>query len=126
VDGATLKALILFGHGARDPRWKQPFLRIQAMLAAQQPDVAVHLAFLEFMKPDLPELVAQLVAASCLDIRLVPVFLGQGGHVLRDLPQLIEQLRSEYPGLQLQCSPAVGEDEAVLAAIVGYCMKTLA
>ncbi len=120
-----MKALILFGHGARDPRWKQPFLRIQQMLCTHRPDLLVHLAFLEFMKPDLPELVGQLVAQSCLDIRLVPVFLGQGGHVLRDLPQLIEQLHSVYPGLQIQCSPAVGENDVVLATIASYCMESL-
>lgn len=119
-----MKALILFGHGARDPRWMVPFVKIQQLIQAQQPELAVHLAFLEFMKPGLPELVAQLVADGCLDMTLVPVFLGQGGHVLRDLPQLIEQLRGTFPKLQLRSTSAVGEDDVVLSAIASYCLKS--
>jgi sirohydrochlorin cobaltochelatase len=28
---------------------------------------------------------------------VVPVFLGQGGHVLRDLPLMVEELRQQHP-----------------------------
>jgi sirohydrochlorin cobaltochelatase len=119
---ATNSALILFAHGARDPRWAAPFVRLQQIIQSQQPQCRVELAFLEFMSPDLPALVAQLHAENCLDIRLVPIFLGQGGHVLRDLPQILAQLQAHYPQLRLQTLPAVGENEAVLMAIAEYCL----
>ena len=116
-------ALILFAHGARDPRWATPFVRLQQIIQSKQPQCRVELAFLEFMTPDLPTLVAQLHAENCLDIRLVPVFLGQGGHVLRDLPQILGQLQAQYPQLRLQTLPAVGENDAVLMAIAEYCLS---
>lgn len=119
-----MQTLILFAHGARDPRWAAPFLRLQQLLQ-QRADLAVHLAFLEFMTPSLPDLVAQLVANGQHEITLVPVFLGQGGHVLRDLPLLIEQLQTQYPQLQLHRAQAVGEDDSVLQAIAQYCMNEL-
>jgi hypothetical protein len=58
----------------------------------------VELAFLELMQPDLPTVVAQQVAAGSRRVTVIPVFLGQGGHVRRDLPQLLEQLRQAHPG----------------------------
>ncbi len=116
--------LILFAHGARDPRWAAPFLRLQQILQADG-KVAVHLAFLEFMSPSLPELVAQLLADGQHRMTLVPVFLGQGGHVLRDLPLLIEQLHAQHPQLQLHRAQAVGEDDSVLQAIAQYCLRAL-
>jgi len=122
---ANKSALILFAHGARDPRWAMPFQRLQAMTQASLPDVTVALAFLEFMTPSLPELAAQLVADGCENITLAPVFLGQGGHVLRDLPVLAEEIRAAHPGLQFKTVSAVGEDEAVLQAIRDYCLKLL-
>ncbi|MBC3906571.1 sirohydrochlorin chelatase [Undibacterium umbellatum] len=122
---ANKSALILFAHGARDPRWATPFQRLQAMTQASLPDVTVALAFLEFMTPSLPELAAQLVADGCENITLAPVFLGQGGHVLRDLPVLAEEIRAAHPGLQFKTVSAVGEDEAVLKAIRDYCLKLL-
>lgn len=119
-------AIILFAHGARDARWAAPFKRLQQLIQSQQTQASVHLAFLELMTPDLPGVVSQLVAENCLDIRLVPVFLGQGGHVLRDLPQILQQLQAQYPQLRLQTLPAVGESEAVLMAIADYCLSEIA
>ncbi|KIF82350.1 sirohydrochlorin chelatase [Noviherbaspirillum autotrophicum] len=121
----TKRALILFAHGARDPRWAEPFRRLQQLTQAQAPDVTVSLAFLELMSPRLPELVAQLVQEGCGELTVVPVFFGQGGHVLRDLPLMIEQLRQAYPGLVLKSAQAVGEDAEVLGAIARYCISTL-
>lgn len=117
------KALILFAHGARDPRWAQPFLRLQQMTQDSRPEVRVELAFLEFMTPALPELVGQLLADACETVVVAPIFLGQGGHVLRDLPLMVEQLRAANPGLEIQLAEAAGEDESVLRAISDYCLK---
>lgn len=119
------KALILFAHGARDPRWAQPFERLQKLAHEQKPDTVVRLAFLELMEPRLPAVVADLVAAGCEQISLVPVFLGQGGHVLRDLPPMIEELRAHFPQLSIKVSDAVGESPAVLDAIAAYCVGEL-
>lgn len=120
------RALVLFAHGARDPRWAEPFRRLQKITQAQLPDVAVSLAFLELMTPRLPELVKELVDGGCHDIAVVPIFFGQGGHVLRDLPVMIEQLKNDYPQLRLNVAAAVGENAEVLNAIARYCANTLA
>ena len=70
-------ALILFAHGARDPRWAEPFQRLQEITQAQLPHTTVALAFLEFMTPDLPTLVAQLVASGCNAVTVVPIFRSE-------------------------------------------------
>lgn len=117
--------LILFAHGARDPRWAKPFERLQQLAQAQRPDAIVKLAFLELMEPRLPAVVPQLVEAGCQHINVVPVFLGQGGHVLRDLPPLLDEMRAAFPTLTLTVSDAVGESAAVLDAIADYCVQSL-
>ncbi|MFZ6687150.1 sirohydrochlorin chelatase [Undibacterium sp. SXout11W] len=116
-------ALILFAHGARDPRWAAPFLRLQKMTQESLPDCAVELAFLEFMTPSLPELVSDMVAKGIQKITVSPIFLGQGGHVLRDLPILIEQLKTQHAELDIHLATAVGEQESVLLAIRDYCVS---
>jgi sirohydrochlorin cobaltochelatase len=121
----TARSLVLFAHGARDPRWAGPFQRLQEIVQQQKPDIAVHLAFLELMSPRLPELTADLVAKGCKEITVVPIFFGQGGHVLRDLPVIVEQLKADYPGLAMKVVPAVGEDAEVLQAIARYCVGAL-
>lgn len=118
-------ALILFAHGARDPRWAQPFQRLQIMTQANLPEVRVELAFLEFMTPALTDLVPQLIAEGYEKVHVAPIFLGQGGHVLRDLPLMINQLRETYPNLELEQLDAVGEDTLVLQSIRDYCVRSL-
>lgn len=118
--------MILFAHGARDPRWAAPFQRLQLLTQDSLPDVKVELAFLEFMTPNLTDLVTQLVQDGCEKVVVSPIFLGQGGHVLRDLPLLMNSLRESYPTLELQQLEAAGEDAAVLQAIRDYCVKSLA
>ena len=120
------KALILFAHGARDPRWAAPFERLQQLAAAQLPAVVVRLAYLELMTPQLPETVAALVHDGCRSLTIVPIFLGQGGHVLRDLPLLIEALRVDHPTLHIQVADAVGENPQVLSSIAQYCIGSMA
>jgi len=88
-----------------------------------RPEMECRLAYLEIMKPDLAEATGELVALGCAEIRLVPVFLGEGGHVRRDLPQLVEELRSKHPGVFITQLPAAGEDPDVLEAIARYCVR---
>ena len=121
----TSRALILFGHGSRDTRWAQPFERLQEMLRAQLPDTAVELAFLELMEPRLPDLIARLAGDGCAGATVVPVFFGQGGHVLRDLPVLVEDARTRHPNLKITLAEAVGESDAVLRAVAAYCALAL-
>lgn len=115
-------ALILFAHGARAASWAAPFERLCALTQARLPDTVVALAFLELMTPRLPPLVAELAASGVTRVTVVPVFLGQGGHVLRDLPLMVEQLRLDHPQLAIDVAGAVGEDAAVLAAMADYCV----
>ncbi len=119
------QALVLFAHGARDPRWAQPFKKLQAIAQQQLEGVQVELAFLELMEPRLPETIDRLADDGCLSIRVVPVFLGQGGHVLRDLPPMIEELRLRHPQVQISVADAVGENPEVLQAIAAYCVGSL-
>ena len=120
------RALVLFGHGARDARWAEPFLRLQKIVQSRLSDVTVSLAYLELMTPQLPTLVQELEDEGYTEVTVVPVFFGQGGHVLRDLPPMVDQLRREHPEMTIKVAEAVGEDEDVLNAVATYCIDSLA
>ena len=77
------------------------------------------------MKPELRESVAGLIALGCTRIWIIPVFLGEGGHVRRDLPALVDQLRLEYPDVAITSTLAVGEEPGVLNAIASYCLRAI-
>ena len=117
--------LILFAHGARDPRWAAPFEAVAAAVRAARPGLPVRLAFLEFMAPTLPEAGAGLAAAGCTHITVLPMFLGAGGHVRKDLPLLLDELRAAHSGLVVTLQPAIGEIDSVVAAMAAAALAQL-
>ena len=120
-----MRSLILFGHGARDNRWREPFDLLVSLWKDQYPEVQVELAFLELMQPSLEEAVASLVAFGAQKIVVVPVFFGQGGHLRNDFPVILSACREKFPMIALSTTPAVGEDLAVLQAIVDFGARAL-
>jgi sirohydrochlorin cobaltochelatase len=114
--------LVLFAHGARDPRWAEPFERLQQRVRALAPQTEVRLCYLELMHPDLEGAIAELVALGVDSIRVVPVYLGQGGHVRRDLPSLIAGALGRFAGTTISVAAPAGEDGAVLDALARFCV----
>lgn len=112
-----MRGLILFAHGARDPHWALPFEKILLSVRAQEEHLQVCLAYLEFMAPSLPTAGAQLVSAGCSSVDVLPLFLGAGGHVRKDLPELMTRLRALHPQVRWSLRPAIGEMESVVQAI---------
>ena len=115
--------LLLFAHGARDPRWAQPFAAVAARCRAERGDDRVALAFLEFMPPDLVSAGTALVAAGCTTVDVVPLFLGAGGHVRKDIPVLLARLHEQHPGVHFALRPAVGEAPALIEAMAAVALR---
>jgi len=111
------RGVILLAHGARDPAWATPFEAVAARLRERAPGTRVRLAFLEFMTPTLEAAAQQLLAEGCARIDVVPVFLGMGGHVRRDVPVQLEALRAAHPGIDWTLHPALGETARVICAL---------
>lgn len=116
-------AIILFAHGARDPRWALPFERIQALVSASLPGTPVELAFLERMTPDLPTAVARVARAGVERLTVIPLFLGAGGHVKDDVAALVRDLEQKYAALQFYVTSPIGEDDELVAAIAGWVVR---
>ena len=111
----TPRGIVLLAHGARDPLWARPFEAVLVHLRTLSPDTPIELAFLEFMTPGLREAGARL--AGCGEVVVVPLFLGAGGHVRKDIPALVAQLEAAHPTTTFRLSTAVGEHPTLVAAL---------
>ena len=116
------RGLLLFAHGARDPQWAQPFEAVAARCAASRGTGRVALAFLEFMTPGLVAGGTRLVAQGCTAVDVVPLFLGAGGHVRKDIPVLMAQLAAAHPQVHFTLRPAIGEAVAVIDAMANVAL----
>ena len=120
------QGLLLLAHGARDASWALPFEAIVRRIRAERPGVAVELAFLDFIAPDLPTAGDRLAAAGCVSVDVLPLFLGAGGHVRKDLPRLVALAAARHPGVAWRVAPAVGEIDSVIAAMADAALALLA
>lgn len=118
-----MKAILLYGHGARNPEWAEPFQRIRAAIKLRDPKALVEPGFLELMRPSFDEGVACLVDQGATQIVVVPIFMAAGSHVKKDLPQLAANAMDRHPGLVIELAAPVGEAESVLAAMADYALN---
>ena len=117
VASTDIRGLLLFAHGARDPRWAEPFDAVARRVAHAEPAWQVRLAYLEFMSPTLREAGDALAAAGCTRVDVVPLFLGAGGHVRKDLPALLAELGAAHPSVHWALQRAIGEAPGVIDAM---------
>ncbi len=117
-----MRGIILFGHGSRSAEYVRPFERIQAAMQARQPEVLVELGFLELTQPSLDQSIECLVGRGVARIVVVPIFIGPGKHVLKDLPQLAANAMARHPGLTILLVSPVGEVQEVIDAMANFAL----
>lgn len=118
------KGIILFGHGARNAEYLEPFRRIRETVLASEPQARVGLGFLELTQPSLEATIDAFVADGVLHIVIVPIFFAPGRHVLKDLPQLAAAAIDRHPQLEIEIAPAVGESPEVIAAMARFALDS--
>ena len=121
-----MKGIVLLAHGSRDPQWTVSFERVRAAVEHRLPECATALAYLEHSAPDFATAVDQLVARGTTLIEVVPLFLGAGGHVRNDVPQLVERAIVRYAQVRFLLKPFIGDAQAVLDAIADYAVSDAA
>ncbi|CAN5595652.1 hypothetical protein BH09PSE5_BH09PSE5_47790 [soil metagenome] len=119
------RGLLLLAHGARDPAWALPFEAVARRIRATDDSLLVSLAFLEFMQPAVVAAGHALAEAGCTHIDLVPLFLGAGGHVRKDLPVFLAELQSGHPRILWRMQPAIGEVPSVIDAMADATLALL-
>jgi sirohydrochlorin cobaltochelatase len=117
------RAIILFGHGSRDPLWRLPMETVAARLRALQPGVPVRCAYLELDTPGLESAAGELIAQGADQVTIVPMFLGTGRHAREDLPAIVARLRAAHASVVFVLQKPVGEDGRVLELIAAIALE---
>jgi sirohydrochlorin cobaltochelatase len=123
---APLRALVLYAHGSRDPRWRQPFEELRAELARRAAPAPVELAYLAFCAPTLEQALGSCAGRGAREALVVPLFLSGGGHLGRDVGAAIAAAAASTPSLRVRASGALGEEPEVREALAGACLRLLA
>ncbi len=116
-DAPAGSRLILFVHGSRDPRWREPFERMTADLMERVGRGNVRLVYMEFASPTLMDAAADAARDGVKRLRLLPLFLAGGAHVARDIPEQVAAAKARFPQIHIDVLRPVGEDPRFAALL---------
>jgi len=103
-------AILLIAHGSRHPPANEDLHQLVARFAASGDYPIVEAAFLELAEPDLRTGADRCVARGAGRVLMVPYFLSQGVHLIRDLSAARDELERRHPRVEFRLGPPLGPD----------------
>lgn len=105
------QAIIIIDHGSKSITATEEFDFIVNTVKKKYINDHVYGAHMEINSPSLGEIVKQLANTQIKNILVVPYFLFNGRHIIRDIPQMIEELKAQYPAINFKMAGPIGKEE---------------
>jgi sirohydrochlorin cobaltochelatase len=101
-------ALLVVGHGSRDPRGAREFHDLVGLVRRRNPSLMVEGGFIELSRPPISECVDRLAEEGARHVAAVPLMLLAAGHAKDDIPATLVREKMSHPGMSFQYGRALG------------------
>ena len=105
--------VIVLAHGSKVKTGNEGLFTIVEMLRAMGKWDMVEAGFLQLAKPGLTEVVDDLIGRGAKRVVVMPLLLFSGNHVLKDIPEEIDNERKKYPEVEFCYAKNIGADERI-------------
>src|ERR1700730_13536480 len=112
----TETAVLLCGHGSRDPVAVAEFELAAGALRPRLPEFDFATGYLEFARPTIQQGLAALAGRGARRILAIPGMLFAASHVKNDLPWEMNSFMAENPGIEVRLGRDLAIDPKLLAA----------
>jgi sirohydrochlorin cobaltochelatase len=112
----TKTAVMLCGHGSRDPEAVREFELAAASLRERLSGFDFGAGYLEFARPTIQEGLARLADRGAERILAIPGMLFAASHVKNDLPWEMNSFIADNPGIDVRLGRDLGIDPKLLQA----------
>jgi len=109
-------AVVVVGHGSRNPAALEVLEKVAGLLAAQTGWTVAH-ASMEFNRPTLLEAVTELYGKGFRKVLVAPYLLYAGNHVAKDIPEQLGELLAAHPDLHVELTKPLGLDQRLVAVL---------
>ena len=111
-------AVLLCGHGSRDPEavgeFEEAAAALRSRLAHLDPEGDFATGYLEFARPTIGEGLAALASHGARRILAIPGMLFAASHVKNDLPWEMNSFMAANPGIEVRLGRDLGIDPKLL------------
>jgi sirohydrochlorin cobaltochelatase len=101
-------ALLVVGHGSRDPRGAREFHELVGIVRRRNPSLMVEGGFIELSRPPISECVDRLAEEGARHVAAVPLMLLSAGHAKDDIPATLVREKMNHPGMSFRYGRALG------------------
>ena len=112
----TETAVLLCGHGSRDPEAVREFEIAAAGLRSRLPGFDFATGYLEFARPTIRDGLALLAARGARRVLAIPGMLFAASHVKNDLPWEMNSFIADNPAIDVRLARDLGIDPKLLHA----------
>ncbi|MBR8997019.1 sirohydrochlorin chelatase, partial [Staphylococcus aureus] len=98
---------IIVAHGMRRGRQNQA---LEAFISELVKDDIhhYHIAFLESEHQDLETVMTTLIQSGVKQLKIVPLLLFSAMHYLKDIPNIVHEMKRRYPDIKVEVSEPLG------------------
>ena len=105
-----ITAVLIIAHGSRHVPANEDLLALAKRLGARGDYAIVEPCFLELAEPDIATGGDRCITRGASRVLMVPYFLSEGVHLIRDLQAARAELQFRYPQAEFRLGPALGPD----------------
>ena len=107
-------ALLMVGHGSRQPDANREFEELVAEYRRRRPELAVAHGYIELAEPPLAAALAELAASGVERVVVFPVLLFAAGHAKNDIPLALAAVRHAHYAPRLEHGEPVDTEGVTL------------
>lgn len=119
------RAYLFIAHGSREPAALEGFNALLASIGNSIKAYPVLGAFLTLNDPSIATAVESAMIKGVDDFVVVPLFLFEGSHVKKDIPQILADLKLKHSQLNFQVMPPMASIESFAEWVVGNTSRLL-
>jgi sirohydrochlorin cobaltochelatase len=110
-----MKAILLVGHGSRDPEGNEQVRQmIKELEPKLDPTLLIETCFLEFEKPTIEQGIQACVEKGAVSVHVIPLMLLAAGHSKIHIPAAIDEAKAKYPFVQFTYGRPFGIHEETI------------
>ncbi len=115
---ASTPAILICGHGSRNPDAAPEFFRLVEKIRQRRPGQMITGAFLEFNQPTIEDALQDIYDQGERNIIAQPLTLYAADHSHRDIPDILNRFQQKHPDMTLRYGAALGLCPPVIDAAV--------
>lgn len=108
-----MKGILIIAHGSRRKETLDTMEEVFAMVQENMPDIIVEHAYMEFCDVNLEKGLDLLRERGVNEIVVVPYFLFDGMHIIKDIPEEIESYLEKHKNLKISMGKTLGADKRI-------------